>query len=97
MRVLPAAKGLLLGIGFGLVGYYMRRHDYPLAPAVLGLVLGGIMEQSLRQALILSDGSYWTLVDRPLSLVLLILSGISLAAPYLIGALRRLRAAAPAV
>lgn len=88
---------LLLGIGFGLLGYYMRRHDYPLAPAVLGLVLGGIMEQSLRQALVLSDGSYWTLVQRPLSLTLLILAAFSLVAPYLIDTLRRLRAAAPAV
>jgi putative tricarboxylic transport membrane protein len=88
---------LLLGIGFGVLGYYMRRHDYPLAPAVLGLVLGGIMEQSLRQALVLSDGSYFTLVQRPLSLTLLILAAFSLAAPYLIDALRRVRAAAPAV
>lgn len=87
---------LYLGIGFGLVGYYMRRHDYPLAPAVLGLVLGGIMEQSLRQALILSDGSYWTLINRPLSLALLILAAFSLVAPYLITAFRRLRVVAPA-
>ncbi len=45
---------LLLACGFGLLGYYMRKHDYPLAPAVLGVVLGSLMEQSLRQALVLS-------------------------------------------
>ena len=80
---------LLLACGFGVLGYYMRKHDYPLAPAVLGVVLGGLMEQSLRQALVLSDGSYWILLQRPLSLVLLVLSAVSLASPYLIGAFRK--------
>jgi putative tricarboxylic transport membrane protein len=80
---------LLLACGFGLLGYYMRQHDYPLAPAVLGVVLGGLMEQSLRQALVLSDGSYWILLQRPLSLILLVLSALSLISPYLIGAFRK--------
>jgi putative tricarboxylic transport membrane protein len=59
-------------------------------------VLGGIMEQSLRQALVLSDGSYWTLINRPLSLALLVLAAFSLVALYLITALRRRRVVAPA-
>lgn len=80
---------LLLACGFGLLGYYMRKHDYPLAPAVLGVVLGGLMEQSLRQALVLSDGSYWILLQRPLSLILLVLSAVSLFSPYLIAAFRK--------
>ncbi len=80
---------LLLACGFGLLGYYMRKHDYPLAPAVLGVVLGGLMEQSLRQALVLSDGSFWILVQRPISLVLLILSVVSLTSPYLIAVFRK--------
>jgi len=49
------------------------------------------MEQSLRQALVLSDGSYWILIQRPISLVLLILSVVSLASPYLIAAFRKFR------
>jgi TctA family transporter len=47
------------------------------------------MEQSLRQALVLSDGSYWVLVQRPISLLLLSLSTISLLSPYLIAAFRK--------
>ncbi|MFB3820210.1 MAG: tripartite tricarboxylate transporter permease [Candidatus Methylomirabilales bacterium] len=86
---------LLLACGFGLLGYYMRKHDYPVAPAVLGVVLGGLMEQSLRQALVLSDGSYRILVQRPISLVLLLLAAASLAAPYLLGALRAKRGEPP--
>lgn len=80
---------LLLACGFGLLGYYMRKHDYPVAPAVLGVVLGSLMEQSLRQALVLSDGSYWILVQRPISLTLLVLSVVSLTSPYLIAAFRK--------
>ncbi len=47
------------------------------------------MEQSLRQALVLSDGNYWILVQRLIPLVLLILSLVSLASPYLIAAFRK--------
>ena len=42
---------LLLMTGFGLVGYVLRKHDFPLAPIVLGLVLGPLMEKNLRRAL----------------------------------------------
>ncbi len=87
--VSSSTTDLLLACGFGLLGYYMRKHDYPLAPAVLGVVLGGLMEQSLRQALVLSDGSYWILLQRPISLVLVVLSVASLVSPYLIAAFRK--------
>ncbi|OGB99340.1 MAG: tripartite tricarboxylate transporter TctA [candidate division NC10 bacterium RIFCSPLOWO2_12_FULL_66_18] len=87
--VSSSTTDLLLACGFGLLGYYMRKHDYPLAPAVLGVVLGGLMEQSLRQALVLSDGSYWILLQRPISLVLVVLSVVSLVSPYLIVAFRK--------
>ena len=80
-----------VGLGAGVLGYYMRRQDYPLAPCVLGLVLGGLLEQSLRQALVLSDGSWAVLVTRPVSAALLALSALSLAAPYLLTTLRRAR------
>jgi len=80
-----------IGLGAGLLGYYMRKHDYPLAPCVLGLVLGGLMEQSLRQALVLSDGSYAVLVTRPIAATLLALSLLSLLAPYLLTFVHRFR------
>jgi len=43
---------------FGIVGYLMRKLDYPLAPAVLAIVLGPLAEPALRQSLIISDGSF---------------------------------------
>ncbi len=52
---------------FGIVGYLLRKADYPMAPLVLALVLGPVMEQSFRQALIAAQGDVTTFVTRPLS------------------------------
>lgn len=80
---------LTLMLLLGVIGYYMRRHDYPVGPAILGLVLGDRMEQTMRQALIISNGSWATFVTRPISAVILAFAVLSLAAPYVISALRR--------
>ena len=48
---------------FGMVGYLFRKLDYPLAPMVLALVLGGITERTFRQSMIMSHGSLWILFD----------------------------------
>ena len=56
---------------FGLLGYLMRKLDYPSAPLILGLVLGGAMERALRQSLMMSEGSLSILVSRPISAVML--------------------------
>jgi putative tricarboxylic transport membrane protein len=52
---------------FGVVGYLMRKLDYPLAPAVLAIVLGPLAETSMRQALLMSDGSLMVFIERPIS------------------------------
>jgi putative tricarboxylic transport membrane protein len=62
---------LALLVGFGLLGYVMRKLDYPAAPLILGLVLGGAMERALRQSLMMSEGSLTILVARPLSAAML--------------------------
>ncbi len=49
---------------FGIVGYLMRKLDYPLAPAVLAIVLGPLAEPALRQSLIISDGSFAIFFNR---------------------------------
>lgn len=54
-------------LGFGVAGYLLRKADYPMAPLVLALVLGPVMEQSFRQALIAAQGDVTTFVTRPLS------------------------------
>ncbi len=69
---------------FALVGYAMRKLDFPETPAILGLLLGGPAESSLRQALVMSDGSLAILVGRPISAVFLALTVISLLVPPLL-------------
>ena len=67
--------------GFGLLGYAMRKLDYPAAPLILGLVLGGALERALRQSLMMSDGSVSILVSRPVSAVMLSLAALILLIP----------------
>ncbi|HEX2256133.1 MAG TPA: tripartite tricarboxylate transporter permease [Afifellaceae bacterium] len=52
---------------FGIIGFILRRLDYPLAPLVVALVLGAPTEQALRQSLIMSDGSMLIFLQRPIS------------------------------
>ena len=58
-------------IVFGLIGFFLREMEYPMAPLVLGIILGNILDENLRRALILSDGSLMPFVTRPISLVLI--------------------------
>jgi len=66
---------------FGLLGYVMRRLDYPSAPLILGLVLGDSMERALRQSLMMSQGDLGILVSRPISATMLILTVLLLFLP----------------
>ncbi|GLK84777.1 tripartite tricarboxylate transporter permease [Ancylobacter defluvii] len=70
-----------LTLFFGMVGYLMIRADIPRAPLVLAVVLAPLMESSLRQSLMLSEGSPGIFVQRPLSAVLALLVILSLALP----------------
>jgi putative tricarboxylic transport membrane protein len=66
---------------FGVVGYLMRKFEYDAAPLLLAYVLGPMLERSLRQALIISDGSIAVFFQRPISAVLLTVAFVSLATP----------------
>jgi putative tricarboxylic transport membrane protein len=54
---------------FGILGYFLRHFGYPMAPLVLGIVLGDLLEKNLRRALILSDGDLTPFFTRPISAV----------------------------
>jgi len=66
---------------FGMLGYAMRKLDYPAAPLILGLVLGDNMERALRQSLMMSQGDLSILVSRPISATMLIVAVLILVAP----------------
>jgi putative tricarboxylic transport membrane protein len=59
---------------FGAIGYVFIKLSLEPAPLLLGYVLGRLMEEKLRQALALSEGSFWTFAERPLSAALLVLA-----------------------
>jgi len=54
---------------FGLIGYAMKEMDYPVAPLVLGIILGDLLDSNLRRSLILTDGNILPFFTRPISLV----------------------------
>jgi putative tricarboxylic transport membrane protein len=60
-------------LAFGLLGFVLRLLNYPMAPLVLGLVLGDLLEKSLRRGLVLSDGDVTPFFTRPISAVLIAL------------------------
>jgi putative tricarboxylic transport membrane protein len=80
---------------FGALGYAMRRFGFPVAPLVVGLILGPMMEQSMRQALTISQGQWSAFITRPLSGTLIAIALLLLVAPALSALVRRRRAAQP--
>jgi putative tricarboxylic transport membrane protein len=62
----------------GILGYAFKKLEFPLAPAILTLILGPMMERSLRESLSLSRGDYSIFFTRPISLVLLVITAIIL-------------------
>jgi putative tricarboxylic transport membrane protein len=80
---------LLIMLGIGLMGYAMRVYDFPIAPVVIGLILGPMAETQLRRALSISQGDPLALVGTPIAAVLMLLALATLFLPAL---LRRLGA-----
>ncbi len=70
-----------LMIVFGVVGYLLRKLDYPLAPAVLAIVLGPLAEPALRQSLIISDGSFAIFFTRPYAAPIMVVALLLMALP----------------
>lgn len=58
---------IIVMLVFGLIGFALRHHGYPMAPLVLGIVLGDLLEKNLRRALVLADGNWAPFFTRPIS------------------------------
>ena len=72
---------VFLMIGAGIVGYFLIKLDFCMPPIILGLILGGTVEENLRRTLVLSDGSFSIFLSHPIALVLLAIAAISLLSP----------------
>lgn len=64
---------ILVMLAFGVIGFLLRRLNYPMAPLVLGIVLGDLLDKNLRRGLVLSDGDLSPFFLRPISFVLFVL------------------------
>lgn len=80
---------------FGVMGYLMRKLDYPMAPAVLAIVLGPLAEASMRQSLIISHGSFAIFFERPFAGPITVTALFLLFLPLLKFAVTRIRRRSP--
>jgi putative tricarboxylic transport membrane protein len=76
-------------VAFGVVGFYLESQRVPVAPLILGLILGPMVEENLRTGLIKTGGSFGPFLTRPISLVLWLLLVASFAGPWIARQLRR--------
>lgn len=70
-------------LAFGVIGYILRKVDIPLAPIILALVLGEMLETNFRRALVISNGDFDIFYTSPLTLILLSIAVLSFAMPAL--------------
>ena len=82
----PSTFELGMLLGFGVLGYAMRLFGYPIAPIVVGLILGPMAEQQLRRALSISQGDWSYLVQSPIAAVLLGIAALALIVPLILRA-----------
>jgi putative tricarboxylic transport membrane protein len=88
----PSVVELVMLAVFGVLGYLMRRFDYPIAPVVVGLILGPVAESQLRRALQISLGDPWALVQSPIAATLFAITAVALVAPFVMQGLGRFKA-----
>ena len=82
---------LVLLVIIGAIGYLMRVYDFPVAPVLVGMILGPLAEQQLRRALSISQGDPSVFVTRPISAALLAVTLVIILAPLVLALLRRHR------
>lgn len=80
MNPSPVELGMLLV--FGIMGFAMRVYGYPIAPVVVGLILGPMAEQQLRRALSIAQGDWSTLVSTPIAAGILLIAALALIVPF---------------
>lgn len=78
-----------LAIGLAVLGVIMKQHGYPVAPLVLGLVLGGMVEAELRRTLAIGDGTMGIFLERPIALLILGLALLLVVVPQVIRRVRK--------
>ena len=82
--------GVWLALAFGVIGYFMKRYDYPAPPVILGLIIGGIMEEALVQTSSISGGDFTIFLKRPIALLLFGFALVIILGPFIMKAVKAL-------
>lgn len=80
---------LALLYSIGIIGFFMRRYDFPTSPVIIGMILGPFAEQQFRRAMTISQGDMSVFFIRPISATLITIAILALVVPSVIGILRR--------
>jgi putative tricarboxylic transport membrane protein len=80
--------GMWLALAFGVIGYFMKRYGYPAPPVILGLIIGGIMEEALVQTSSISGGDFTIFLRRPIALLLFGFALVIILGPFIIKAVK---------
>ena len=80
--------GVWLALAFGVIGYFMKRYGYPAPPVILGLIIGGIMEEALVQTSSISGGDFTIFLRRPIALLLFGFALVIILGPFIIKAVK---------
>jgi len=81
--VLAATFDMGVALVLGIIGYYLKKADYPTAPIVLGLILGGLLEVNFRRAVKLARGNYFVFFTKPIAVVFIVLAVFSVVLPLI--------------
>jgi putative tricarboxylic transport membrane protein len=82
---------ILVAFAIGIVAFFMRQYDFPIAPAILGAILGPELELQFRRSLTLANGDLSVFATRPLTVVILLLALAALLLPYVPTLIAKLR------
>ena len=92
-----AINNTVFGVGImlvlGLIAYFLEENGFPIAPAILGLVLGGLLESSFMTSMIKADGNLFAFFERPVAAVLGVITILIWLSPQLVKVWRKIRSA----
>jgi len=81
--ILSAIFDMGVALALGILGYFLKKGEYPIAPIVLGLILGGMFEENFRRAVKLAGGNYFVFFTKPIAILFIALAIFSVALPLL--------------
>lgn len=70
-----------IALVMGIIGYLFKKYDYPIAPIVLGMILGGMFEENFRRAVKLANGNFFVFFTKPICVVFILIAALSIIAP----------------